>query len=292
MKALWSFEPFYQNKNKIKGMHNTLKALTGSASKIEVGFVVTHTESSLSLAFDIPPSERFSHYPRKLIKQEMKNAGVSMPAEKIHIVDYATLSHVKAFEQLLALANNRGAQLIGLFTHSKKGYSRFTIGSFAETAILRSNINLLIINPKSQESAKIKNVFFAYDFTPASKEKLKEVISYCKKIKSHLTVFHHAEVVYAWPANESHAEIKSYRRKVNRTKQWVEEECHRSGLSTEVIVVADFQPTSDLILAQAKKTKADLIVVNAKVGRAAAFMGASITRQVVRGSTLPVLVLK
>lgn len=44
MKALWAFEPFHQDKTRIKGMHNTLSLLAGSPSKVEVGFVVTRTE--------------------------------------------------------------------------------------------------------------------------------------------------------------------------------------------------------------------------------------------------------
>lgn len=44
-------------------MHNTLSLLAGSPGKVEIGFVVTRTESSLNLAFDIPEEERFTTYP-------------------------------------------------------------------------------------------------------------------------------------------------------------------------------------------------------------------------------------
>jgi nucleotide-binding universal stress UspA family protein len=41
-----------------------------------------------------------------------------------------------------------------------------------------------------------------------------------------------------------------------------------------------------------KKKKIDLVAVSAKIGPMAALIGGSITRQIVRGSQVPVLVLK
>lgn len=292
MKALWAFEPFHQDNSGLKGMHQTLSLLVGSPAKVELGFVATHTESSLNLAFDIPEEERFNIYPRKLIKQELKKARIKIEDKKIHVVDYATMSNTKAVDQLLKLATDQGADLIGLFTHARKGYLRFAIGSFAETIIHRSKLSLLIFNPKTKVAPKIKNMLFASDFSPTSIKHLKSVIDYCKKLKSNLTVFHHADVIYKWSLDESNPKIHAYRKKVNQMKSWIEQECRRAGISAEIIVASDFNATSDLIFSNMKKKKTDLVVVSAKSGPVAALMGGSITRQVVRGSTVPVLVLK
>lgn len=292
MKALWAFEPFHQDKTRLKGMHSTLSLLAGSPAKVEVGFVVTHTESSLSLAFDIPEEERFNIYPRKLIKQELKKARIKAEVKNIHVVEYATMSNTKAVDRLLRLATDREADLIGLFTHSTKGFFRFAIGSFAETAIHRSKVSLLIFNPQTQVAPKIKNMLFASDFSASSKKHLKTVLAYCKKLNSDLTVFHHAETIYKWSLDESNPKIQAYRRRVNRTKSWIEQECQRAGISGEVIVASDFKATADLIFTNMNLKKIDLVVVSAKVGPVAALMGGSITRQIVRGSKVPVLVLK
>lgn len=292
MKALWAFEPFHQDKTRIKGMHYTLSLLAGSPSNIEVGFVVTRSESSLNLAFDIPAEERFNIYPRKLIKQEFRKARIKFEDKNIHLVDHETMSNTKAVDRLLKLATDRRADLIGLFTHARKGYLRFAIGSFAETAIHRSKLSLLIFNPQTQVAPKIKNMLFASDFSPASKKHLKTVIAYCKKLKSDLTVFHHAEVIYKWSLDESNPKIHAYRRRVNRMKSLIEQACRRAGISSEVIVASDFKATADLIFVNMKKKKVDLVVVSAKVGPMAALMGGSMTRQIVRGSKVPVLVLK
>ena len=292
MKALWALEPFHQDTMRVKGMYNTLRQLVGSPSRIEVGFVANRSQPSLNLAFDIPEKERFNIYLRKLIKQEFRKARIKLENKKIHLVEHHTISTTKDVDRFLKLASDRGADLIGLFTHARKGYLRFVIGSFAETAIHRSKLSLLIFNPQTKVAPKIKNVLYAGDFSSTSKKHLKTVIAYCKKLNSNLTVFHHAEATYKWSLDESNPKIHAYRRKVNRMKSWIEQECHRAGLAAEVVIVDDFAPTYELIFANMKKKKIDLVAVSAKAGPMVALMGGSITRQIVRCSNVPVLVLK
>jgi len=105
-------------------------------------------------------------------------------------------------------------------------------------------------------------------------------------------MFHHAEAIYKWSLDESNPKVHAYRRRVNRMKSWIEQECRRAGISSEVIVASDFKATADLIFTNVKKKKIDLVAVSARVGPVAALMGGSVTRQVVRGSKVPVLVLK
>ena len=59
-----------------------------------------------------------------------------------------------------------------------------------------------------------------------------------------------------------------------------------------MIVSSEMRSVTEMALKLAKKTKSDLIVVAAKSGAMTALMGGSITRQVVRESAKPVLVLK
>ena len=292
MKALWAFEPFHQDTTRTKGMQNTLRQLAGSSSNIEVGFIVTRTEGELSQAFDVPAEERFSTYPKKLTEQALRKAKVPIEHGKIHVVDYPTLSNTQAVDKLLGLAKSRNADLIAMYTHSRKGFARLVLGSFAETAIHRSKVSLLLVNPKCSFSKTIKSIFFASDFTPASKKHLKRTLLLCRQVRAKLTVFHQTEIIYKWSMDESNPEIHAYRRKVNRMQAWIEQECQRSGVPCTVIVKSEFSATSDLIIQTAAKTKADLIVVAAKSGPTAALMGGSITRHLVRGSNKPVLILK
>ncbi len=173
LKALWAFEPFHQNAISLKGMYLLLRQLVGTASNIEVGFVVTRSEPELYLAYNIHENARFTSYPRKIMKDALRKAKVLIEDKKLHLIDFDTISNTKAVDRFLALAQSRGADLIALYTHGRKGYKRFLLGSFAETAIHRSKINLLLINPLSKVPLKIKSIIFASDFTPASKKFLK-----------------------------------------------------------------------------------------------------------------------
>ncbi len=292
MKSLWSFEPFHQETTSIKAMHKSLATLSGNPAKIEIGFVVTRAESELNLAFDIPENERFSSYPKNQIKQKLKEAQVKVDDKKIHVIDHPTFSTTKSVDRLLKLASERGSDLIGIFTHARKGFSRLIIGSFAETLIHRSSKDLLILSPKATITAPMKNVLFASDFGPNSKKEILKLFSYIKNINPVLTVFHDADVIYKKSLDEKNPKIHAYRKEVDQMKLWIEDQCHKAGIKGNVVITSDFKSTSDHVLSLAKKNKIDLVVVCAKAGPTAALMGGSVTRQVIRESSVPVLVLK
>ncbi|MBK8205066.1 MAG: universal stress protein [Bdellovibrionales bacterium] len=106
-----------------------------------------------------------------------------------------------------------------------------------------------------------------------------------------LILLHHAEATYNWSLMNPIQKIHAYRRKVNRLKLAMEQECKRAKIPTPYhhFIRTAGRPTSfsDLL-----KGKADLIVVAAKTGPTAALMGGSVTRRVVRESNMPVLILK
>lgn len=291
MKALWAYEPFQQDKKRVRGMYQLLKQLV-VPSNIEVGFIVTRHESDLNLAFDIPLEERFTLYPRKLIKKSLKESKISIEDKKIHVVDYETFSNTKVADRLLSLAKSRNVNLIALYTHSRHGFHRFVLGSFAETLIHRTQVDLLLVNPKIDFSKKVKNVFFMTDFSPTLKKHLKKIVLICKHLNATLTIFHAAEVIYEWSLDESNPRFHAYRRKIAKTKSWIEHECQQAGIKYDVIVTSEMRSITEMALESAKNYKSDLIVVAAKSGAMTALMGGSITRQIVRESTKPVLVLK
>ena len=212
--------------------------------------------------------------------------------KNIHVVDYETFSNTKAVDSFLSLAKKRNTKLVALYTHGRLGFMRFTLGSFAETAIHRSKIDLLLANPETNFSPKVKSIFYASDFSPSSKKHLKRVIEISKKIGAQLTVFHATEIIYKLSFDELNPEIVSYRNKLRRIEVWIEQECKKLEVSCKVIITSEFTPSTELALNNAKKARADLIVVSAKVGPMAALMGGSVTRYIVRASTKPVLVLK
>lgn len=292
MKILWGFAPLQQDNSAIKGMFKSIRQFSSNAKDISVGCVVSESDSYLSTAYDIPANERFSTYPKKLMLGELKKASAAVEENRVYVVQQKGFTTTKAVDRLLELAETQKAELLALFTHNKTGLKRFFLGSFAETAIHRSQIDLLIVNPKSEIPANIKNILFASDFSERSKKDLEHVLKVCKSLDAQLTVFHAAEVTYSWSLDESNPEIVAYRKKTDRMAQWIRDTCAKSGVPCEVVLKSEFKSTSELVLKTAQKVKAHLLIVSAETGPAAALMGGSVTRQIVRNGKYPVLVIK
>jgi nucleotide-binding universal stress UspA family protein len=292
MKVLWSYVPFHQNKENVQSMHRALTQLAGSAENIQVGFVATPTEQELSLAYNIPPKERFNEYPKSRILEEFDDARIKIKATDVHVVEHDTFSTTKAVDRALELANEHQCDLIGMFTHARKGYSRFVLGSFAETAVHRSHKDLLLLNPKAAVRTRIRNVLFASDFGVSSKREISKMFAYAKNLGAHLTIFHQAEIIYKWSLDEKSSEVKNYRKSVEQMKRWIEAEGKKVKVSTRVVISSDYDSVSSHVFRLAKEKKTDLIAVSAKSGPLTTLMGGSVVRKIVRESALPVLVIK
>jgi len=292
MKVIWGFEPKNQNDGAIRGMADLLGQFAGGSQNLSVGFVVTGHESYLYNAFDVPREERFSKYPKKLILEDLKRAKVQIKPHRVHIVEQRTLSTTAAVDKFLSFAKSKNAELVALFTQNKHGFERLVVGSFAETAVHRSRIDLLVSGPKTKYPDKVRSVVFATDFGPDVKRNLRRALEICKQLRARLTVFHAAEIIYRWSLDETNPEILAYRRKTKKMADWIENECKKARVPGSVVLSTEFESIPDLVFKTARAAKADLIVVSAKVGPFGALMGGSVTRNIIRQGSYPVLVLK
>ena len=194
MKVLWACEPFHQNNKQVSSFYRLMSEISGSKEAVESCFVVTRTENELNLAFDIPEKERFSVYPRRQLIKLFKKSRLSIPESGIHVIDHPTISNTKAVDRLLSFADERGADLIALFTHAQKGFKRLLVGSFAETMIHRSRKNLLLVNPLTQFAPRTRRILLSSDFSDDSRRQVTETLGICKRLKAKLIVFHAAQL--------------------------------------------------------------------------------------------------
>lgn len=292
MKTVWAFEPRNQSKSALKGMANLIGLFTRNTQNLSVSFVVTGNESYLHTAFDVPENERFTLYPKQMILDDLKAAGVRIKPSQVDILRHRTLSTTKAVDKVLEFATAKRTKLLALFTHNKRGVERLFMGSFAETAVHRSRINLLLAGPKTKYPAKVRRVLYASDFGPDSKSELKRVLEVCKQLRAQLTVFHAADFTYNWSLDESNSEILAYRQNTKKMADWIESQFKKARVQGKVILSSELGSIADLALKTARSTKTDLVVVSAKVGPFGAFMGGSVTRNIIRSCTYPILVLK
>lgn len=292
MRALWSYEPFHQDNKNLQNMHRLLTAMTGNPSHIQIGFVATHTEAPLRLAFDVPAEERFTTYPQEIIAQQLKEAKIKVDKNKIHVFDEVSYSNTKTANILIKSASKLNVDLIALYTHARKGYKRLMLGSFAETLIHMSPQNLLVLPPTNTSPTGLKNILFASDFEKSTQKDIEHILSMCKNLKAKLVVFHHADITYKEGDKGVSKKAVAYYRKVNEMKSWIELTAQKNKVSCEVIIKSDFRSVTDHINSITRSKKSDLIIVRAKASAKKSLMGGSITRAVVRESTLPVFILK
>lgn len=292
MKILWGLEPESQNSKPVNGMYKVLRQFSGNAKDVEVGYVVTENEMYLHTAFDVPPDQRFTTYPKRLIMRELKKAKVRISEQNVHVVNHPSYTNTKAADRFMDLGKSRKAKLLALFTKGKKGIERLVIGSFAETAVHRSYTDILLVGPKARAGKKIQRALYASDFGANTKKSLRRVFQYCKLLNARLTVFHSPHTIYKWAIDERDPEVLAYRKKVNKLAGEVSRMAEEAGVVCDVVVATDFRSPAEHALDLAKDVRADLLVVSAKIGRSAALMGGSVTRQVVRNGVYPVLVLK
>lgn len=292
MKILWGLEPFNQSNKAIKGMNKLLLQFAERSTQINIGYIVTGHEVKLYTAFDIPSEQRFTLHPKKILQNKLREAKVEINPKNIHIIQHRTLSTTKSVDKFLSFAKSMKVEMLALHTQGKKGVNRLIIGSFAETVIHRSKINLLVVNPKIKFKPRIKNVLFSSDFSVSSKKDLLKALQLCKQLRAKLTVFHAAEAIYKVSLTESSPEVHKYRKETQRMIEWIEKTCKKSDVICTVVVKSEFNSVTDLALSTAQKMDADLIVISAKTGPLSALMGGSVTRKIVRNGKYPVLVLK
>jgi nucleotide-binding universal stress UspA family protein len=273
-------------------MAKLLGQFSRNTRDLNIGYIVTGNESYLYTAFDVPEEERFTAYPKKLILNDLKSAKVRVKPGGIHVLHHRTFSTTTAVDHLLSFAKSKRADMLALFTHNKRGLERLIMGSFAETAVHRSRIDLLLAGPRTKYPARIRSIFYASDFSPGAKKDLRHVLGICKRTRARLTVFHAAQITYRWSLDESNPEIHAYRRKTKKMSEWIESESKKARVPCSVMLKAEFEPIPDLAFEAARRAKADLFIVSAKVGPFAALMGGSVTRNIIRHGTYPVMVLK
>jgi len=207
------------------------------------------------------------------------------------VLHHPTLSVTRSVDAFLEVARKRGARLLAVHAHNRRGVQRLLLGSFTETLLHHSRFDVLIAAPACRIAPRVRRVLLASDFTSESRRHLGRVLEVCKTLKAELTVFHAAQMIYRWSLDESNRHVLAYPRRTRQMAKWVEQACKQARVPVEVVIASEFAPPAELAMAAAKSSRADLVVVAARARARAALMGGSVTRQIVRDGSLPVLVL-
>lgn len=291
MKILWTFDPFEKNKKLRTFGKKLLSSLFNASDRIDAVYVAFLGEVNLTHAFNIPKKNRFTTYPKKLINTELKK--LSLKNIGTVVLNEPTASLTSAVRALASHSIHSGYDLIVSSTHGKSGWSRFILGSFAETLVHASVTDLLLYNQKTKLNKTPKTILYAHDFSKKGSDGLSKVMDYAKKWNASITIIHITEPNYSSKFAQSDDTIQAYRSYVSDVATQIEKTVQRENLSCNVIVETNWKKSeSELILDTCKKIKADIIAVTAKSGRLAPLLGGSVTRNIIRMARIPILILK
>jgi nucleotide-binding universal stress UspA family protein len=291
VKILWAFNPFDVNRKLQRVALATVKAIAGARDQLEAVYVASPVEIDLATAFDVPVGLRFSVYPKKRVEQALRKLGFKQM--RATVLTHDSLSLTSSVRALAAHAAREKADITLVASHARKGVSRLFLGSFAETLVHLSKTDLLVFHEGTRALKREPGVLlFAHDLTEQGDQGFEKALRHAKRWKCALHVIHVPAPSYDLHFDDQDERVEAYRKDVGKKIRRIQAALKRARVEGTVVIDAKWAPISELILARAKRVRADLLLVLAKSGRLAGFMGGSVTRQLLRASVAPVLVLK
>ncbi|MDD4975123.1 MAG: universal stress protein [Bacteriovorax sp.] len=284
MKILWTFDPFDKNREMYNLGKDLLNNCFSKKDSLEVVYVASNAQAELATSFSIPVEKRYSDYPKKIIKDQLKK--LSLKNIKIEVLFEKSLSLTSIVKKVVEYTKKNKTDLIVIASNGKKFLPRFVLGSFAESIVHMSACDLLIYHQKTKFKSKAPaNIVYAHDFSPKGSIGLEKIIAYATKWNSTLTIVH-------IPVPEAGIDFQEFKEITEKRVQKVEKSLEKQKVKCNIYLEYDIRPIIETLLDVAAKTKADIIAVTAQSNKLSALLGGSITRQVLRESLLPTLILK
>ncbi len=277
MKVFFTFDPFEKNKWSRDQLKNLVENLTNEDDSLKAIYVASKAEVNLTTAYDVPEAERYSDYPARLMRAELKASGIKASAE---VIAEKSLSLTNAVDKLSKFSLKNKADLILISTNAKSLLPRVIFGSFAETLVHLSQTDLLVYHQKTKVgSSTPKVIFYGHDFSAKADEGFDRVCLYAAKWESTLNVIH-----IAGPD----ADKKKIEAKVRKIQKILDER----EIDGVVQAETSQEDYSELILKRSSENRANIIALAAQTGSHESLLGGSVVRKILRESKLPTLVVK
>jgi nucleotide-binding universal stress UspA family protein len=209
----------------------------------------------------------------------------------------------QAVTSLLEHAKQIEADSIVVSTGARSGVSRMLLGSFAESLLSASHIPVWVIGPNAVSRPRFSTIIFPTNFGERSKRVFRRIVKEAYVLRAKVVLFH-AMPQPVEPLLESGAAMlggtwvpvqtffsDDLDRHRSRTEAWARWARHQ-GVEVETEVDTFGGSISESILLVAGRHGADLIAMETHTGAIASVLVGSITKQVLRLSNLPVLVIR
>jgi nucleotide-binding universal stress UspA family protein len=291
MKIFWTFDPFEDNKALRKKGASLLKSIRQAGDSVHAVYVASDEELVSTKGSAKNAGKRFSDVAADQVRAQL--VGLGLKDVGVSIASEPRFSLTAAVRKLVDHVTSQKADLLISSTHGRTGMKRFLLGSFAETLIHFSKTDLVLFNEKTLLPLRApRRLLYAHDFSRKGDDGFKRALRYASHWGAELHVVHAPQPSFAVRFDGQDPAVENYRKKVRAKVQKVEAALQDAGVEGAVSLMTQTKPVSDLIYAVAKKVDADMILTSAQSGRLAALLGGSVTRQMIRESRVPTLVMK
>lgn len=298
-RVVWALDPFTDLKDSLKSTAALVQSICQRENwALEPVYVLSPDGFNWTGDFSGAWVSRYKPYIEKSMNELLQTLGVESHLPPKVIVN-KQLSLRDDVKKLLSYTKRNGAELLVLNTHARKGLSRMVLGSFAETAMLKSKTPLLVINPHTVQKQEFKHVFFPTDLSTSSKKAFGKIVKRAKKWGADITLFHKLpdpiEPVVQTGVHMAGGGWVSVYQYLDKESASRRKECEKfaqvatkAGLETKIIVEEKPGYVVDAIMEHAKENKADLITMASRTGSVSSVLIGSVARQLARVSDIPV----
>lgn len=304
-KILWAVDPYQKNETHNKNVASVVSGFAKEwSAKVEIVYVYSMPNIELKPSvLNVYERPFLDDVEKRLHKLKRFMSGVSCSVKVVS--HHAQKKHFTAPELLLQYAKTSKASVIALASHARRGVEKLFLGSFAEDVVLHSSIPTLVIGPHMKKRAKRKfsEIMVPVDFSADSRKVFQWSQDYCRQHKNHLNVFH-AAVDYFAPLVQPLTmafggsypfDPKTYTQVMNdqrsKLEKWVEQ-AQKKKIQVAGLFSQKPGPVYEAVCEVAQKKKQDLIIMGTHHGGMTSVITGSVTRQVLRHATVPVLVLR
>lgn len=295
---IWAVDPFHENaKTQLHALQAFLKMGRYPGASIQpVAVVHSGSFDPVSLTFPDNWHALASAALSNVIDALENVAGLIHSPIRILRVDKPRLS--VSVEALTHFAVEENASLILVSSSARRGVDRLFLGSFAETLVLRSPVPVFVVNPTAKTHQRMTTLLYPTDFSVASRKGFDRALSISRSFGMQVMIFHKVRLPFSNPrvgvtlpkvSRESLRDLKS---EVTQTAATWAKRGELSGVRTKFhIDVQGGSPLEAIAKMSRRLGGKAMIGMTSQSGPVASTILGSLTRQVLRSVTCPVLVI-
>lgn len=206
-------------------------------------------------------------------------------------------------ETLVKFGKKVKAEGLVVGTHGRSGLERWVLGSFAETLVLAAGRPVVVINPAHSVPKEIRRIVVPIDLSPATIKFVPKIGEWAKSVDAEVELYYKLpdpldpilqQGVYAvgggWVSVQSYLDEDT--KEKEETLKGLVRKLEAKGVKAKWSLDTTSPSLIQGAVAYAEKTEADLIAVLTQSGKLTTAVLGSVARQLIRTSSVPVLIFR